>query len=142
MRSSNDAKSRPGSACRAEVLALPLLEGAQRSACSAQAGHQGAKRNIECGCGFLVGEPLNRDEMQHRALLVRQAQEGLLDLLEPYPAFLICRHRRERELSHTFAVSELCVLPPSLIDERVVQDREQPGAQVTAGPEGPMPLIS
>src|ERR671911_592020 len=74
------------------------LEPAQGGAGAAEAGHERPNRDAEGIGRLLVRQPLDSDEMQGGALLVRQPQESGLDLLEPDLAFL---WRRSRRLGHS-----------------------------------------
>ena len=68
--------------------------------------------------------------MEHGTLLVGQGQECLTDLLEPDPAFLLRRGGCLGQCSGVLQVAAFRAVAAALIDEGVVQDREQPATQV------------
>jgi hypothetical protein len=79
--------------------------------------------------------------MQNRPLLVGKPQKGCLDLLETYPGFLLGRRRCIGEGRSLLKAARLCHVAAAPVDEDVVQDREQPAAQVAARAERASPLI-
>ena len=119
----------------------PGLVGAQGGTSPSEPRHQRSDRNAESRGGLLVGKALDRHEVQRRPLVVGQAHEGGLDLLEPDPAFLFGRNGCLDRGGSLFEAPSFRQMPAAAIDERVVHDREQPAAQVSACAEGALPLI-
>src|SRR6185312_8191314 len=104
-----------------------------------QARHHGADGNIEHPGGVGIGQVFYRDQKQHGALVVRKSRELVEDVL--VHQFLLL-HGVLTEIIF-IGIVDGDVLAPAcraaeLVDCKVVQDREQPGARVTFAPLSPM----
>ena len=92
------------------------------------------------GC-LLVGKALDGDEMQRRTLLVRQLEKGFAHLRQADGMLLRSLRAAVGELSRLLEARRFGPARPQAVDEGVVDNRQQPGAQIAAGAEGAAPLI-
>jgi len=79
--------------------------------------------------------------MDRRALFIRQAQEGFADLRKMNRVLL---RRGQVEFDHASALGDprgLGLAAAHAVDERIVDDGQQPGAHVAASTETRAPLI-
>ena len=74
--------------------------------------------------------------MKHRPLLVRQPQEGLLDLLQPDRIVLAGWKMGLRKFGGFGDAPLFSLEPPLTIDKRVMQDRKNPRAEIAASAKG------
>src|SRR5215218_9878255 len=119
MRSSYDAQGRACWGSYGLGLTLACLKDAQGGAGSPQSGHQGAEGSVECSCGLLVRQALNGYEVERCSPLLRQAEEGLVDLLEVKAALLLRRDAGYGDRGYLLNALGFCLLAPPLVNERV-----------------------
>src|SRR3954465_5531222 len=127
---SHDAQIGAGWALVLRDWGRAVLKGAQRSPGAPDARHQRAERNAQCACRVLVGEALDRDQVESSPLLVRQAEKRRPDLLQPNAAVLRSRRNCLNRGGHLANAGCIGCFAPLAIDEAVVQEGEKPGAQV------------
>ena len=103
---------------------------AQRAAAARQPRHDGADRHALDHRRLGIAHPLHADQQQHLALLARQLRQRPREIAQLEPRLLVGRrrgvghpHPRQR---HRRAAAEI-------VDVDVVQDGEEPGAQIAAG---------
>jgi hypothetical protein len=140
IRSSYNAETGPLRFGRLRQVASGL-ESSQGGAGAAEAVYEGPAWDSQRVGRFLVGQARDGYEMQGGALLVRKPHEGSLDLLKPHPAFLLGRRCRVGQGSSLLQAACLSRMAAVAVDKGVVQDREQPATQISAGPEGAPPFI-
>jgi hypothetical protein len=116
-----------------------------------QPRHHGADGRAHSCRGFPVGQALDVDEIHGDAELVRQCPErtGELGRWHPVESLLFCRPRRRRVMRPALDRAQLLevgdddeglALTLAITgDERVAEDRLQPGAQVRARPKVVVP---
>src|SRR5437764_10060431 len=82
---------------------------------------------------LLVAHALKADEEDHLALLLRQPRDGGLQIAQLQDGDGIGLHGQHRRHFFDSDVDALAHRAPDIVDVLIVQDREQPGAQIGAG---------
>src|SRR5829696_5676268 len=118
-----------------------LLKGPQHRTSPSQSGHESTDRDVQGVGGFLVGQPLDSDEVQDGPLVLGEGLERLPDLSKADATLLGRGNRLVCKVGELGIPAKLCGLPAPAVDESVVQDREEPRPQVAAATERRTSLI-
>ena len=103
---------------------------AQRAAAARQPRHDGAHRHALDLRRLGIAHPLHADEQQHLALLPRHLRQRAREIAQLESRFLVGQRRgvslADRRDPRRRAAAQI-------VDVDIVQDGEEPGAQITAG---------
>src|SRR5262249_40228155 len=113
-----------------------VYEGAQSGPCTGEPRLHSADRNVENCRGLLITQAFHCDQHQHLAVILAEAQEGLLNLRQDEVMMLsgLCDERTV--VFKPASIGNVVLRAPLVVSEHILKDDKEPGAQIGSGLPG------